>query len=359
MAMTTPRISTVECLKHYLHAAMQLEHATIPPYLTALYSIKPGTNSDAYHVIRAVAVEEMLHLTLAANLLNAIGGEPDLTRPHFVPVYPASLPDGETDFLVDLRRLSRDTIETFLKIERPARAPNPDSQLVPRARPHYQLLAAVPDESGMQYYSIGEFYAEIDRGFVYLDEHERDALFCGDPARQVTSEYYFSGGGEIIPVDGLDSARSAIRLISEQGEGFGGGIYDEEGELAHYYRYQQILKRRYYQTGDKPGVPTGPELDTDWEAVYPVKTNPRLVDYPDGSELHAAAQAFNQQYAEFLRFLTQAYTGSPQLLIQAVQEMFRLKDRMTRLIHNPIPGDGGVNAGPTFEVALVAGQVRS
>ncbi len=33
----------------YLHAAMQLEHATIPPYLTALYSIHPGTNSDAVH----------------------------------------------------------------------------------------------------------------------------------------------------------------------------------------------------------------------------------------------------------------------------------------------------------------------
>ncbi len=56
--------------------AIKLEHATIPPYLTALYSIKPDprkSNHDSYNIIRAVAVEEMLHLTLAANLLNAVG----------------------------------------------------------------------------------------------------------------------------------------------------------------------------------------------------------------------------------------------------------------------------------------------
>ena len=48
--MASPRITTVEELQRYLYAAMQLEHATIPPYLTALYSIHPGTNSDAFHV---------------------------------------------------------------------------------------------------------------------------------------------------------------------------------------------------------------------------------------------------------------------------------------------------------------------
>ena len=69
--MHTRRITTVAALHRYLHKAMQLEHATIPPYLMALYSIEPGTNSDATHVIRVVVVEEMLHLTLAANLLNA------------------------------------------------------------------------------------------------------------------------------------------------------------------------------------------------------------------------------------------------------------------------------------------------
>ncbi|WP_244919266.1 ferritin-like protein [Nostoc commune] len=51
-------ITTVDQLKYYLIQAMKIEHATIPPYMTALYSIKPGTNLEAFHIIRAVAVEE-------------------------------------------------------------------------------------------------------------------------------------------------------------------------------------------------------------------------------------------------------------------------------------------------------------
>ena len=92
---TTSRIKTVadRQLHAYLFAAMRLEHATIPPYLMALYSIKPGTNSDATHILRVVVVEEMLHLTLAANLLNAIGGTPDLTAKDFVPL-PSRLSAG-------------------------------------------------------------------------------------------------------------------------------------------------------------------------------------------------------------------------------------------------------------------------
>src|SRR5699024_7103930 len=96
--MSLNRIATVEDLHQYLHVAMQLEHATIPPYLTALYSMHPGVNADASRVIRVVAVEEMLHLTLAANIHNAVGGTPDLTGNDFVPHYPTRLPDGEDDF---------------------------------------------------------------------------------------------------------------------------------------------------------------------------------------------------------------------------------------------------------------------
>ena len=78
---TSNTIQTIKDLQYYLNVAMQLEHATIPPYLIALYSIKPNTNLDATNIIRTVVVEEMLHLTLASNLLNAVGGEPDLSFP--------------------------------------------------------------------------------------------------------------------------------------------------------------------------------------------------------------------------------------------------------------------------------------
>jgi hypothetical protein len=353
--MPLHRITSVEELHSYLRAALQLEHATIPPYLTALYSIKPNTNSDAVHVIRVVAVEEMLHLTLAANVLNAVGGTPDLTAPDFVPTYPALLPDGETDFRVDRQRFGRDAIDTFLKIERPGGAPDEESRVGERDYGEESVLASPTDEP-LRFYSIGEFYEEICRGLEHLESERRAAggeLFVGDPARQVGPEYYYSGGGEVVPVTDLESALDALRLIGEQGEGLGGAIYDKEGELAHYYRFKQLLHGRYYQKDDKPDEPTGPSLDIDWDAVYPVTTNASLDDYPEGSELHAAALEFNRQYADFLKLLTDAYTGRPELLIDAVVEMFRLRDGMTNLIRNPIPGVDGVTAAPTFEVGAV------
>jgi hypothetical protein len=347
-----PRITTIQQLNDYLYAALQLEHATIPPYLTALYSLRPGSNSDALHIIRVVAVEEMLHLTLVANVMNAVGKAPDLTQHDFVPAYPTYLPDGEKDFEVDLQPFSKDAVATFLKIERPAQAPDERSRLVRRpARAHVQLLAASPKDPGMQYYSIGEFYEEIARGLRYLHGEYGDKLFTGKPSDQVTPEYYYSGGGEVIPVTDLDSALAALSLIAEQGEGLGGGIYDSEGELAHFYRFQQLQIGRYYQKGDQPGNPTGPPLDIDWDAVYPVLNNAKLENYPPDSELYAAARKFNEEYAGFLGFLTHAYTGHPDLLLEAVWRMFRLRDGMLQLIHNPIPGRTGVNAAPTFEVS--------
>jgi len=357
--MPTTEITTREQLHDYLHAAMQLEHATIPPYLTAMYSIQPGTNSDAFHVLRVTVVEEMLHLTLAANILNAVGGTPDLRVPGFVPLYPAFLPDGETDFQVSCQRFSRECMDTFLKIERPQRAPNEESRLIDRGDVGRCRLGVAPTSPQMQFYSIGEFYQEILRGLERLQGELGDGLFVGDHARQVTKEYFYSGGGAVVPVTDLESARAAIELISEQGEGFGGGIYDSEHEIAHYYRFRQLQLGRYYRAGDRPDHPTGPPIQVDWDAVYPIKTDVRLADYPADSEVRLAALEFNKSYADFLGVLTHAYLGRPGLLLGAVSDMFRLREQMTRLIHNPIPGLDQVNAAPTFEITLPVTAVAS
>jgi len=47
------RIETVGDLRTHLQGAMVLEHATIPTYLTALFSIRDGHNEEAAQVIRS------------------------------------------------------------------------------------------------------------------------------------------------------------------------------------------------------------------------------------------------------------------------------------------------------------------
>jgi hypothetical protein len=349
-------------LHRHLAAALQLEHATIPPYLTAMYSIKPGTNTEAYHILRAVAVEEMLHLTLAANILNAVGGDPDMTVPGFVPLYPAYLPDGETDFQVDCQRFSPAAIETFLKIERPAEGATAGVDTIHKGRKsghhggghkrHGTALKArhVHADEEEHFFSIGEFYQAIEEGLERLHAEMGDALFSGDPARQISQEYYYSAGGSLTPVTDLASAKAAIRLISEQGEGVTDNIFDFEGEIAHYYRFEQLLRGRYYQPGDTRGHPTGRELKVDWDEVFPIKANARLADFAAGSDLRHGAETFNRTYAEFLALLTQSLRGRPELFVEAVGVMFQLKDMSYQLMRHPIGDAQGLHGAPTFEI---------
>src|SRR5690242_18281225 len=78
-------------LHRYLKDAVKLEHSTIPPYLAAMFSLKP-VNREIASLIHSIVVEEMLHMTIASNILIATGGAPEINTPDFVPHYPGPLP---------------------------------------------------------------------------------------------------------------------------------------------------------------------------------------------------------------------------------------------------------------------------
>jgi hypothetical protein len=353
-------ITTIQQLHEHLYVAMQIEHATIPPYLLALYTIHPDTNPEATRILRTVVVEEMLHLTLAANILNAVGGKPDLTARDFVPKYPACLPDGEKDFTVSLRPFSCAALDTFLNIERPRKAPTPEKRMTYRGTRKMAFSLQHPQDPKQEllYYSIGEFYEAITEGLKTLSNGKSSAsLFCGKSENQVGPEYFYSGGGTLIEVKDLDTALAAINTVVEQGEGFDKGIFNRNGELSHDYRFEQLKLGRYYLAKnaegepDKPGFPTGPALSIDWDAVYPITVNATLDNYKDYPELYEPALAFNREYFCFLRILTRAYNGEPRLLqTYAVPKMFALRNLMLQLIHVPMPGMTGFHAAPTFEM---------
>src|ERR1700730_11757675 len=76
-------IETLDDALELLQMAIELEFSTLPPYLYALHSIMPGTNAEASSRIRFVAMEEMVHMCLACNILNALGRNPVLTAPTY------------------------------------------------------------------------------------------------------------------------------------------------------------------------------------------------------------------------------------------------------------------------------------
>jgi ferritin-like protein len=337
---------TRERLIELLQAAVKLELATVPPYLCALYSIHPMGNDEAKLVIRSVVVEEMLHMVLAANVLNAIGGEPRIAGPEHAPRYPHELPDG---VVLDLLPFTPEAVDAFLKVENPEhdhRALAPDHPLLAGRRHEHHVSHAA---SCAHPRTIGAFYAEIIEGLEQAAADIGEArLFCGDPARQVTHEYYYAGGGRAVKVTDLASAVEALTEIVEQGEGDMHSMFDDDGDLAHYFRFQQLKYDHVYLRSDDAGAPSGPAVGVDYDAVYPMLANPRGADFAD-PELRAASDAANRTWSGLLRQIEDAFNGEPALLIPAVHSMFRLRDQMLVLLANPLPDQPGRHAGPTFE----------
>jgi CDGSH-type Zn-finger protein len=333
-------ITTLDDLREHLQWAIQLEHSTLPPYLCALYSIKPGTNAAAVDVMTSVFIEEMLHMTLAANLLNAVGGAPVLDRPDFIPRYPAYLPHSNEAFLVSLAPFSPEAIETFMKIERPE-----DADAAPEAD---------------RYETIGQFYQAIEAGFKSLCETLGEAaVFCGDRSRQVTPDTFeYRGSGRIIPVYDLASALAAIDEIEEQGEGLKHAevwdgdrdmFHPEREEVAHYFRFAEIRQGRSFRRGDTPASgPSGDPLAVDWTAVYPMRPNPRSQDFHGGTPVVAKMAEFNQLYSDLLRDLHRAFNGEADRLFRTIPAMLQLKTVAQQLMQMP-SGDHQTTAGPSFE----------
>src|SRR5947207_15954465 len=125
-----------------LQSALELEFATIPTYLSAAFSLT--SNGKIYQLILRAAIEEMLHMTAVANLMNAIGIAPNIVAA--VPEFPYHLTVLEPPLKLDLRSFSFDLIrDLFMQIE----APEDPVQ--------FPTLAPAADRPR----TIGQFYAGI------------------------------------------------------------------------------------------------------------------------------------------------------------------------------------------------------
>lgn len=331
-------------LKTWLQSALELELATIPPYMVALLSLKLPANREVAELIRSVLVEEMLHMALVANVLNGVGGAPRLGAAA-VPRYPLTLtfegqPFRDRTFAVNLEPFGPAAVQTFLSIEQP-RSPPP----VQRVR---MLTVPAP--------TIGEFYDRISDLLDVVDREPGGAII-GDPARQFEGDYFWSGGGQVIPVTGVASAREALRLVVTQGEGAwpptaGGKTgFNSHFDMGHWYRFREIAEqRRYLPTDDPARPPTGAPITVAYDQVYPFKPNPTASDYPAGEKLALLNQAFNVRYSCLLRAIEDAMNGAPKGLYDAIMDHMRA---LTPLAHEmmklPLKADPAHVGCPTFE----------
>jgi len=321
-------------LQRALQFAIELEHSTIPPYLYALYSLRPNGNDEIAELIKSVVVQEMLHLSIACNILNSIGGIPRIDDPAFVPKYPGHLPGGvEGSLVVGLEPFSKQVVlDTFMVIEEPED---------PLHFPVLEMEAAVKPKT-----TIGQFYEAIIKQIQDLGNR----IFIGDPKQQLTTGF---SPLRTMCIHSVESASEAIKLIVSQGEGTKKSPLASEGEPAHYYRFAEVYygKKLIPNPDISPGTPDyvygGHSIEFNPADVWPVIANPNSNSYERGTKAFNLNLAFNQTYTELLMNLQRIFSGEPDRLGPAITLMESMQEQAVVLMSTEVvPGQ---TAGPTFE----------
>ena len=216
-----------------LQSALQLEFATIPTYLSAAFSLT--ANSKIYQLILRAAIEEMLHMTAVANLMNAIGVAPNIVAA--VPEYPYHLTVLEPPLKLDLRSFSFELIgELFMRIEAPENPVVFERARADRPRTIGQFYAGIIDIIGSD--TIPGLFDNAVR-----DAYKQRAVVPNFAPiaylnNQDTSKYPLQPDIDFRITDKASAVRH-LSWVVDQGEG--SAPFDPltaEGLPGHYYRFE-------------------------------------------------------------------------------------------------------------------------
>jgi hypothetical protein len=365
--VSEPRVVVTnrEDLWWLLSEAAQLEHMIMCQYLFAEFSLKQGTDEgltaaeaevvDRWReALHSIAVEEMLHLALVANLSTAIGAAPTLGRPNF-PQRSGYFP---SPIQLDLQPFGEQALQHFLYLERPEGMERQDAtSFVPTAPPRDPLASDETMPRGQEYATIGHLYRGIGDGLQTLVARVGEqAVFVGSPRAQATPELFHWSG--LIAVTDLASASAAVAEIIEQGEGARG-----DWRQAHYGRflalfeeYQDLRARNASFEPTRPVLAAYTRQPFDNPAPVAIIAEPRTRDVAQ-----LAAVAYELVLQTLTRFFTHTDESDQQLgtLIRVAVGLMTgvLSPLATELTRLPVGAPhAGCTAGFAFEMFYTLGN---
>lgn len=326
----------IKMLQCALQAAVTLEFATLPPYLTAIWSVKDDLHPVAKS-LREILQEEMLHMALACNLLSSIGGTPKISSA--VPEYPGKLPlNIHPELTIPITGLSEDSLKIFMEIERPN---HPGHFMSLKAEELTKNAESAVPGAGDHDETIGEFYDQILKAFESIQP-------------ELSTEHQISGPLAWFVVSDLGHVKKAIHTIQVQGEGSTGSPDSSMNNHAHYYRFSEILERKQLEFNNK---------NERWEYTTPIELDYKkdvlpIGEVPPGGyplkhigseETMSLLKGFNVQYSKLLDLLDQVWTpeGGQASFWKAIEVMFSLEKFAKPLMRTPFKD--GLNFAPEWK----------
>lgn len=324
-----PPLTSVAQARAMLETAINVEFGTLPPYLYAQLTILPNSNLPAMARLQSITHQEMIHLCLAANILNALGGSPKLNPP----VYPGPLPgdighDGKV-LTLHILPFGKPAMQQGMNIEMPVE---------PIVFPQLKMLEAATVKA----VTIGQFYEALD---AYLKTLPATAWQAG--RNQIEDKQFFPG--QLFAVNNYADAHKAIQVIVSEGEGTRNDPLDFSKELSHYYRFEEIFRNQVLTSSDsKQGFSWGGPLGVDWGKVYPAIADPQLHDFSkEPAAAREAQAACTIAYSAMVDSLNLALNGNAAQLGVAVRKMFDLRMAAIHALQTPLADKHKV-AGPAF-----------
>jgi hypothetical protein len=288
-----------------LQSAVELEHATLPLYLSAMFSLQVQ-GYTVYNLLRSVAMEEMVHMAIACNILAALGGTPKIGALN--PKFPGDgLPGGsEPDLHVILAKVSKKQIQNFMRLEVP-------------------LFLIDPKYKHETYPTIGNLYAAMRGAIESNADACRAAMKKGGTSNQVGDDIGFTTLTYTEGQDPLPQLYDALDEIVLQGEGSPSKTLHAdkfEGEESHYCKYAEIhYGRRYSRPAGH--VPLTRETEHEYFKGYPISP-PEVMNIlavpsdgfdallkadPNGATVEAAMAKFDQAYTGIMADLENMWNG--------------------------------------------------
>jgi len=294
-------------IKTSLQSAIELEYSTLPLYLSALFSLEVQ-NYTVYNLLRSVAMEEMVHLAIAANALAALGGTPHIKAINIR--YPVmGLPGGaEPDLQAGLAQFSKKQLQAFMRIEMP------QSLLCHQNR----------DDN---YPTIASFYLSIRQAILDNADACIAAIKQGGGANQVGDNIGFNTFQYRPGSDPIQMLCDGIDEILQQGEGASSQnlMADDqfEYEESHYAKiaslyygaaYQQPVPAIELNPVNEPAFFKGKRIG--WPKVINTLAVPsdgyaKILNIdPNGAEVNVQLQAFDSALTSILSELDSSWNGT-------------------------------------------------
>lgn len=345
----TEPVRTRSELLSLLSEACELEHGLACSYLFTAFTIKneisEGITWQQLQLCRKwagqiffVAAEEMLHLSLAWNMLSAIGGMPYYFRPNF----PQSAKYYPIHLSLKLERFGESAMRRFVFYERPSALSEEElAKLLGMPASHLERAHSE---------TVGELYARIASGFAAIPERE---LFIGNPARQVSNSLL--DFPSLIEVRNRESALRAIEEITEQGEGTG-----PDREDCHFGLFRSVLEAlgeedRRSRIQKVPFAPARPAIANPMTRVRgDYAARGEVIEDPTAQQV---SELFDQLYSLMLRMLSFVFAAdnkSVPIVASFAAGALRLMTTVLKPLGEGLtmmpagPSYPGQNAGPTF-----------